>query len=101
MAFLYIQEYEDLAQDRAGNHIPAGNEPAVASQRVTFTVAAQSAAFDGRTRFVRLIADADAFVAFGDNPTATASSMKINADTAEYFGVRPGIKLSVYDGVSV
>ena len=71
-----------------------------ATQAVTYTTSTQSTAFDDATRIVRIIADADVFVAFGANPTATASSIKIPSGTVEYFEVDAGTKVACYDGSS-
>lgn len=100
MAKAHIQEYAHLAQDANGQIIPVGKERAVATQSVTYTTATQSSAFDGSSSFIRIIADADAFIAFGTNPTADADSLFLPANVAEYFGIEPGDKVSVYDGSS-
>jgi hypothetical protein len=100
MATLHIQEYSRLGADADGERIQAGSEPAVNSQTVTFSTSSQSTAFNKSTRLVRVVATSDAYLVFGDNPTATASGMKIAQDTAEYFGVKPGQKVAVYDGTS-
>ena len=94
MAKAHIQEYHELAEDGLGYRVPVGQEPAVAVQSVTYTTATQSSALNSSTRFV------DAYVAFGDNPTADGDSMYLPVDTAEYFGVTPGTKISIYDGTS-
>jgi len=70
------------------------------TQAVTFTTSTQSSAFAGTTNLVRIIADADVFLAFGANPTATATAVKMAANTVEYFEVAPGEKIACYDGAS-
>ncbi|MBP9714802.1 MAG: hypothetical protein KBD60_14140, partial [Sterolibacterium sp.] len=55
----------------------------------------QSAAFNGATRVVRLHTDAICSVAFGANPTATANTKRMAANSTEYFGVEPGHKVAV------
>ena len=70
------------------------------TQSVTFSTSSQSAAFANTTRLIRVIADADVYIAFGDNPTATAISVRLPANTVEYFGVFAGEKIACYDGVS-
>lgn len=100
MAKAHIQEYRELSEDGFGYRVPVGKEPAAATQAVTYTTATQSAAFGSSTTFIRVIADADAYLAFGDNPTADNDGMYLPVDTAEYFGVVPGTKVSVYDGTS-
>ena len=64
-------------------------------QTVTFTgTAGQSAAFDGDTTVVSLIADANCAVAVGSNPTATATSFPLDANVRQDFAVDPGMKIS-------
>lgn len=99
MAQARIQEYQELARDAEGNLVQAGHEPAVTSQSFSYTTATNSSAFSGTTRFIRFIADADAHLDFSES-AATVSSMLVKANTPEYFGVRPGDVVSVYDGVS-
>jgi len=72
----------------------------LSNEQVTFTTSAQSSAFDGSADVVRFIADADAYLLFGANPTALATSMYVPANTVEYFAIRPGEKLAIYDGSS-
>jgi hypothetical protein len=100
MAVAYIQEYEKLAVDGSGFTIQAGKEPALASQAVIFTTSVASAAFQERTRFIRVSCNANANLAFGLAPTATATSMEVQADTPEFFGVIQGQKVAIYDGSS-
>ena len=71
-----------------------------ATQAVTFTTSTASAAFNEATRLIRVIADADVFLAFGLAPTATATAIKVPANTVEYFEVDPGHKVACYDGSS-
>lgn len=100
MANLYIGEAERLWRDGTGHIVPVFPGPPVASQKVSFTTATQSAAFNSRTRVLRLYADAACHIAFGSNPTATASSERFAADTEYFRAVQPSDKLSVYDGSS-
>ena len=70
-----------------------------ATQAVTYAASVQSAAFNDATRLVRVIADADVFLLFGANPTATAiNAIKLPANTVEYFEVNAGDKVACYDG---
>jgi hypothetical protein len=96
MAQLWITEYEDMAI--AGGFVPAGQEPAVTTQNVTFTTATQSAAFKNSTRFIRVVASAACHLAFGTNPTATTDTTRLAAGAAEYFGVKGGHKVSAVTG---
>jgi len=97
MASLYIQEYETCPNQ---GEVQAGQEPALASQKITFTTSAQSAAFNAKTQFIRVWADAAVWLAFAASPTATVASMPVSASTAEYFGVQAGEKVAAYDGAS-
>lgn len=91
---MYIQEYTNLSVDGRGFQVQAGQEPAVTSQKVSFTTSTASAAFDETTRFVRITCDADAHLQFAVAPTATTSMMEVQADTPEFFGVIKGQKVA-------
>lgn len=70
-------------------------------QNVTFTTSTQSSAFASTTNFISVRADtAAAYISVGSNPTATANSWKIAADTVFDFAVNPGDKIAFYDGSS-
>lgn len=88
-----------MPTDTHGRVLPICQLPA-ASQAVTFTTSAQSAAFAADTKFIRVVADAAAHIAVGDNPTATATSMFLPANSVEFFGVKGGDKIAAYDGSS-
>ena len=103
MAIAIITEYRKIATDVNGNSIQAGQEPSIATQSVTFTTPKDAVAFHSNTRLVRIIADADAYVAFGltgDTPSASAADTKIASGVEAYFGVPGSGVLSVYDGSS-
>jgi len=101
MATLSISEYAVMAVGADGHqYAPMALEPALADQETTFTTAAQSTAFNAKTRFVRLVASANCRVVFGSNPTALAASQRLVADVEYWRGVIPGHKVSVYDGSS-
>jgi hypothetical protein len=55
---------------------------------------AQSAAFGGDTKLVRIDCDTTVSAAFGANPTATANSMRLPASATEYFQVIAGQKVA-------
>lgn len=104
MATANVMEFSDLSFDANNRVVPVGDlSLIVASANVTYTTSAQLT-LNTKTRFVRIIADADVHVAEGTNPTATATSGRIEANVAEYFGVQPkgvtGRKLAFYDGSS-
>jgi hypothetical protein len=47
-----------------------------------------------QTYKVRVVTTTAAFIAIGDSPTATSSDTYIPADSAEYFTITPGQKVS-------
>ncbi len=100
MAFLYITEFAELAIGPAGRVGSMGVMPPVAEQTIASNAAsAQSAAFNAKTRFVRLHADTQiTAVAFGTNPTAVAGaggSARMAANQTEYFAVPLGAGFKV------
>ena len=88
---LYITEFNSQGYDLRGNLAPVAQLPAIAEQTVaTGASSVQSAAFSPSTAIVRLHSDATCSVAFGVNPTATTSSMRLYANSPEYFMLQPG-----------
>lgn len=57
-------------------------------------VSAQSAAFQAGTRFVRIVATTDVYLAFGSNPTATSTGILLPAGVVEVFPVNGGEKVA-------
>lgn len=55
----------------------------------------QSTAFKPSTGYVRVVSDTVCSIAFGVNPTATATTMRLAAGAVEYFSVQPGHKVAV------
>lgn len=108
MANLYATFFKKLAQDDQGNTIAAGELPGAGGGGKFAFTANTRIDVPKNARFVRLLADADAYLASSDNsPTATATSgLKLEADVAEYFGLDPqkvrsgNFQLAVYDGSS-
>ncbi len=96
MAVLYISEYQNAALSYDGPAVPAGHEPSVAEQHVSIGMSsAPSAAFNARTRFVRLHCDVICSVAFGLAPTAVTTEKRMAAGQTEFFGVTPGYIVAV------
>lgn len=95
---LYITEYEGAS--------PVTYQAALAPPLASSTVAvsassAQSVAFNGRTKLVRLHCDVVCNVQVGGtSPTATASSARLAAGQTEYFAVAPGDRVAVIAGTS-
>jgi len=99
MSNLYITEYARCTID-ALTDLPCGEEPAITTQKVSFSgTAGTSAAFNAETRFVRIHSDSVASIIFGTSPTATTSHPRIAAGVSEYFGVPAGksYKVSAVD----
>ena len=101
MALLDISEYSGTPVPGTVHQAhPAGREPKLAFQQITFTgTAASSAAFGANTKLVRIIADSICRVRFtfgGTADAATASTgFRMSLGVAEYFNVKPGDSLSV------
>jgi len=103
MATLYITEFQALGQaglptSGFGPNGPtqAAQQPPVVDQTpLAIGAATQSAAFNAATTLVRLHADSVCSILFGANPTATTANARMAAGQTEYFGVLPGMKVSV------
>lgn len=57
----------------------------------------QSVAFGANSKYIRLVATQNCYVAFGANPTALVTSILLIANVVEFFGVTPGQKLAVLE----
>ena len=101
MATLYVSEFQYMQNaDDIGGVPQIAKFPAVASQTVAIgSNSVQSESFDALTRFVRVTTDATCHIAVSADPTATTSSMRLGADSVEYFGVARGHKIAVIAGV--
>lgn len=97
MAVLYITEYAEQAIFPGGHALPAGKEPAVATQTVAISGShAESSAFNAKTAFVRLHTDAICSVlTTAAGTAATTSHPRMAAGTTEYFAVEPGSSMKV------
>jgi len=96
MAKLFITEFQFLENANDIGGVPQAARLPGTTQVVTYTTASvQSNAFAATTRFVRLASDAPCCLAYGSNPTATTSGMRLPSEAVEYFGVTPGDKLAV------
>lgn len=102
MANAYVTEYAELSRDIFGTGIAAGHEPSIRCQKVAFTgTAASSAAFNARTKFIRVQVDAIAHFkvdALGATTAATTDDTRLVAGSAEFFGVEAGGKISFVTG---
>lgn len=96
MATLYISEYANLAFDNLGNTVAAPQTPALVEQNVAIGMSsAQSAAFGTSTRYIQINCDNACSVAFGANPTASASFHRMAANETRFYAVAPGSKIAV------
>jgi hypothetical protein len=98
MATLYLTEFVAQARDGAGYVTPAAEQPALAEQTVAIGASSvQSAAINGKTRLLRVHADAICSIQVGANPTAAVTTMRFGAGKTEYFGVpeNAGYKVAV------
>jgi hypothetical protein len=90
--FCYVTEFYLTAD--AGVQV-ARTPPLVDQTPVSVSgTAAQSAAFSGDTKLVRIECDTTVSFAFGANPTATTSNARMAASALEYFQVVAGQKVS-------
>lgn len=101
MARLSIREYEHISAVSRGI-VPVGEEPAITQQVLSISgSSAASAAFNIRTRFVRVHTDVACCIDFGTAPIATQGSCEMAANQTEYFGVvnATNIKVAVIAAV--
>lgn len=95
MATLYVTEYAELPIGPAGRVGQMPMEPPLAEQAIAFTTHTESAAFNAKTRFVRIHTDAICSVLFGAAPVATTGSGRLAANQTEYRAVPPGASYKV------
>jgi hypothetical protein len=100
MAFLYITEFAELEIGPAGRAGQIAMQPPLAEQAIANGGGnTQSAAFNSKTRLVRLHTDSICAVEFGLNPTAIAAgatgTLRLAANQTEYFGVPAGQSFKV------
>lgn len=99
MANLYIAAFKDAKEVALGE--PALEEPVVISNASLQSNAMpiQNPKIDYR---VRILADVDCFVTWGEDPTATidgTSGRPIGANNPEYFSIKQGHKIAVIERV--
>lgn len=89
MAILFISEFVRQGFEPRQGIVPAGEEPAIATQIVDFTGGvAQSSTFNAKTNFIAMIADTAGYFVFGTAPTAvTLVSPRLAADVEIYRGL--------------
>lgn len=100
MAVAYITEHPKprVAQ---GGLIPVAEMPPLRTQTVAIGVGSTQCALaftntsSQKCEMVAVHVDAICSIEFGSNPTATATSRRMAANTTEYFRVNPGDKIAV------
>jgi len=93
MATLYVTEFADVNATQ-GVIIP--KQPVVAEQTVAIGgTSTQSSAFNQRTMYVTLSTDAICSISVDSNPTATATKMRMPANSSVTFQVPQGAKVAV------
>lgn len=90
MATQSIQNTTRQAVDANGETVPCLKLSS--TEKVATTNQSTAATED---KIVRLIADGDAHIAFGTNPTATTSDIYLPANQVEYVVLEEGDKVSV------
>jgi len=95
MATLYISEFKSFASIGA-QPTQVLPQPSVTDQTVAIGASStQSSAFNAEPNVVLLSTDAICSVAFGANPTAAATNMRLPANTSVTFAVIPGQRVAV------
>jgi hypothetical protein len=95
VAKIYVTEhtYPRVSQ---GAMVPVVSMPPLTTQTVAIGAGSvQSSAFNAKTEMVAVHTDAICSIEFGSNPTATATSRRMAANTTEYFKVATGDKIAV------
>jgi hypothetical protein len=91
MSSLYVREYADQVLLGRGLSAPAGMEPGLVDQKLTISGSTvQSAAFNAKTRLIRVHTDVICSIVIGPNAIATTGGARMAANTTEYFGVNKG-----------
>lgn len=97
MADCYIEEYGSVGSG-GGSYFAGGVPPAptVADQKVAISGAStQSAAFNAKTQMIVITADGACHYKIGEDPTASATTNFLPANTPRPIGVPPGYKIAV------
>lgn len=90
MAVAFIAEFEDIGSSFLGQGVAAPMCPPIKEQTVAITTITNSAAFQPKTKLIRVHVDAICSIAIGVSPVATTTTMRMAAGTTEYFSVLPG-----------
>ena len=88
MPTLYITEFSGIQPDPYSGSVVAAAVPSVADQTVAIGASStQSAVLNAATRLIRVVSDVNCFTKIGVNPTASAETLRLVADSPEYFAV--------------
>lgn len=97
MATLYIEEYVDLPRGGDGLAVPSVGILSAKQTAAIGAASTQSAAVGGGVRFIMLTADVACQIEMGSNPTATAASRYLPADTPRPYHIFGGHKIAVIE----
>ena len=94
MSVLQITELSQIGRDSEGKVVQSVGLPIITSQEVSYTgTHGESAAFNSRTKVLRLVSDGTCRLAFGTAPVATAAAgIRLPAEVVEYYVLDDGIK---------
>lgn len=99
MSTMWLTEYRAVQAHEfsGGGGVPVPLEPSLGTQVVPFSgTAGVTGVLDNRTRYVRIVTDADAHLRVGADPVAVTGDQRIVADAEYWRGVdRHGLKVSV------
>lgn len=95
MSQVYITEHT-FPRVYQGGPLPVVEMPPIATQKVAIGGSStQSSPFNAKTQMVAVHTAGVCSVEFGSNPTATANSRRLAANTTEYFKVNPSDRIAV------
>lgn len=95
MADVYIAEFEHVVSVDGTLVGQMLAQPPLARQKIAIGASTQSAAFNAKTRAVLLTSDGAYHYAFGEAPTASATTDYMPSATPWVFAVIPGQKIAV------
>lgn len=96
MATLYVAEFNAIGG--SGNFSVQGGFAPPSQEQVVAIGGGSVQCVDPflhSTHFVRVSTDTTCSIAFGPNPVASPNSMRMPANSTEYFAVSPGDKVAV------
>ena len=97
MGTVNISYWQSLAQAGDGSDAQVAIGMELSENVTSSATSAQSTAATADTRIARIATDTTVRVLIDNDPTAVAGSVRLLADTVEYFGIQPGEKVAVID----